>query len=90
EIDEAVYGKGKKRHIPELEILSQHLARKGAVINELKPLLVKQLKDNQQYELFEELEMPLSIVLGKMEMNGISVDKNELTEMGEKLTATLE
>ncbi|MBU9721153.1 MULTISPECIES: DNA polymerase I [Bacillaceae] len=89
ETDEAVYGKGKKRHIPAVEVLSQHLARKAASISELKEKLETELKDNHQYELFKELEMPLSIVLGKMERNGVAVDKNELVEMGEKLTATL-
>ncbi|MBU9714182.1 DNA polymerase I [Bacillus tamaricis] len=85
ESDEVFYGKGKKRHIPEGSALAQHLARKAASINELKPKLEEQLKQNDQYELFEELEMPLSIVLGNMEMNGVSVDKEELEQMGEKL-----
>ncbi|MDG5786970.1 DNA polymerase I [Evansella sp. AB-P1] len=88
--DENVYGKGKKRKIPEEKILAQHLIRKAIAIHELKNDLEKKLEINNQYKLFEELEMPLSIVLGRMERNGVSVDKQELKEMGEVLSEKLQ
>ncbi|SDZ54316.1 DNA polymerase I [Evansella caseinilytica] len=84
--DEVVYGKGKKRQVPAEAELAQHLIRKAVAVNALKADLEQALQDNEQYELFKELEMPLSIILGQMEMNGIAVDKNELVEMGKILT----
>ncbi|ADU31456.1 DNA polymerase I [Evansella cellulosilytica] len=87
--DEAVYGKGKKRQVPEEEIVAQHLVRKAAAINVLKEELESELKENEQFELFKDLEMPLSIVLGHMEMNGISINKEELLQMGETLSDKL-
>nr|WP_078595068.1 DNA polymerase I [Evansella clarkii] len=83
--DEAVYGKGKKQQIPEESVLAQHLVRKAAAIRELKTNLEKQLQDNEQFDLFNDLEMPLSVILGKMEMNGVSIDTEELKEMGSSL-----
>ncbi|MDQ0255056.1 DNA polymerase-1 [Evansella vedderi] len=88
--DEFFYGKGKKRHIPDQSDLAQHLVRKASIINDVKADLEKELKDNKQYELFKELEMPLSIILGTMEMTGVAVDKDELREMGSQLGEKLE
>ncbi|MFA9558711.1 DNA polymerase I [Evansella sp. AB-rgal1] len=88
--DEAVYGKGKKRSVPEEGILAQHLVRKAAAIKDAKEDLEQELKKNDQYALFEELELPLSIVLGMMEMNGVSIDKQELIDMGTNLGEKLQ
>ncbi|WP_416151470.1 DNA polymerase I [Salipaludibacillus sp. HK11] len=88
--DEVMYGKGKKRHIPEEHVLAQHIARKAAAILDLKDELDKELTENRQQELFENLEMPLSIILGRMEMNGVSIDQAELKDMGESLVQRLE
>ncbi len=87
--DEVIYGKGKKQHIPEQSNLSQHLGRKVAAIFDLKEELENELIDNSQQELFENLEMPLSVILGRMEMNGVSVDQEELKKMGESLVERL-
>ncbi|WP_096189694.1 DNA polymerase I [Evansella halocellulosilytica] len=88
--DEAVYGKGKKRQVPTEEELSQHLGRKAAAVFDLKQSLEQELNDNEQYSLFSDLEMPLSVILGRMEMNGVSVDVNELKEMGDNLAEKLD
>ncbi|UCZ52250.1 DNA polymerase I [Bacillus shivajii] len=87
--DEAVYGKGKKRQIPAEEELAQHLGRKASAIYELKESLGEELKENEQDALFSELEMPLSVILGRMEMNGVAIDADELKEMGENLAEKL-
>ncbi|MCR6111617.1 DNA polymerase I [Bacillus sp. A301a_S52] len=90
QLDESVYGKGKKRHIPDVTILSQHLGRKAAALLELKDILYGELQRNDQLDLFEKLEMPLSVILGRMEMNGVAVDGNVLREMGKDLSHRLE
>nr|WP_276540999.1 DNA polymerase I [Salipaludibacillus agaradhaerens] len=90
QLDESVYGKGKKRHIPEVTILSQHLGRKATALLELKDVLYDELQRNDQLDLFEKLEMPLSVILGRMEMNGVAVDGDVLREMGKDLSQRLE
>ncbi|MGJ9382412.1 DNA polymerase I [Salipaludibacillus sp. CF4.18] len=87
--DEVIYGKGKKRQVPVNEILAQHIGRKAAAVLDLKHDLIKELQENEQQELFEQLEMPLSIILGHMEMNGVTIDKEELENMGEVLVGKL-
>jgi len=88
--DEAVYGKGVKRGIPAESQLAEHIARKAHVVYKLKDKLEEGLRKNEQYELFSELEMPLSEILADMEATGVKVDVNRLEEMGKELDAQLE
>ncbi|WLR50182.1 DNA polymerase I [Bacillus tianshenii] len=87
--DEAVYGKGAKRKVPERDVLAQHLTRKGEALFQLHERLIDELKKNEQYDLFKDLEMPLSIILGEMEATGVQVDVDRLKEMGEDLNQRL-
>ncbi|GAA0426190.1 DNA polymerase I [Virgibacillus salarius] len=79
--DEEVYGKGAKQKVPELDILAEHVARKANILFSLRDTMQQQLKDNEQYELFKELEMPLALILGEMEHTGVLVDADRLEEM---------
>ena len=47
--------------------------------------LYNELKKTGQLKLFEEIEMPLAMVLGDMELTGFLVDKNGLFNMSEEL-----
>jgi DNA polymerase-1 len=87
--DEVVYGKGAKLKVPEQDKLAEHLVRKADALYQLKPILESELKDNAQEELFRELEMPLSIILGRMETTGVKVDKEQLERMGVDLEGRL-
>lgn len=87
--DEVVYGKGAKQRIPELDKLAEHLVRKADALYQLKPVLEKELQENEQEKLYRELEMPLSVVLGRMETTGVKVDKKQLEQMGEDLEGRL-
>ncbi|MGO4888678.1 DNA polymerase I [Anaerobacillus sp. MEB173] len=87
--DEVIYGKGAKRAIPEESALAEHLVRKANALHELKNDFEQKLKENSQYTLFTELEMPLTIILGIMETTGVKVDVEELTEMGKDLDQKL-
>ena|SRR5690625_54535 len=88
--DEAIYGKGAKLALPEFDVLAEHVARKTSLIPILKKELEKELQENNQYELYQELEMPLAIILAKMEYQGIQVDIERLKNMGKELTERLE
>ncbi|WP_043934135.1 DNA polymerase I [Bacillus sp. EB01] len=87
--DDTFYGRGAKRKVPEQAELAGHLVRKGIAIRELKPLLEKDLRENGQYELFTELEMPLTLVLADMESTGVKVDLGQLKAMGKELLEKL-
>jgi DNA polymerase I len=87
--NEEVYGKGAKWNKPEQSSLADHVARKALAIWNVRPTLVEKLKENEQYELYNELELPLAKILGQMESEGITVQQATLEQMGEELTARL-
>lgn len=88
--DEAVYGKGAKRQIPDLQTLGDHLVRKAMAMDKLVPVLKNELEENHQQSLYYELEVPLASVLVEMEETGIKVSKETLDEIGKELNETLE
>ena len=87
--DESFYGKGAKRKVPETSKLAEHLVRKSLAMSDLRDKLEDELRENEQYELFEELEMPLSLILADMESCGIKVEQDRLQIMGKELTERL-
>jgi DNA polymerase-1 len=87
--DEAFYGKGVKRKVPETSVLAEQLVRKSIVMSQLKEVLEDKLISNEQYELFKELEMPLSLILADMESYGIKVERQRLENMGRELNERL-
>lgn len=76
--DETVYGKGAKKTMPSLENLNNHIAKKVVAIAKLKDEAITKLNSNNQYKLLEDIEIPLSRVLGNMEFSGMMIDNNEL------------
>src|SRR5699024_7455519 len=84
--EEAVYSKGAKKKVPELEVLAEHVVRKTSLLYELKPVISKSLAENNQEALIKELELPLALILGQMEHTGIKVDTDTLKEMDKELT----
>src|SRR5699024_5844340 len=87
--DEEVYGKGTKLKVPEQNELADHVIRKTKLLYELKDNIEEQLKENEQFDLFEDLELPLASILAEMEHIGVQVDVNRLKEMGTELKARL-
>ncbi|MFC3211912.1 DNA polymerase I [Planomicrobium okeanokoites] len=88
--NEQVYGKGAKKKVPDDAVLNEHIARKARAIWKVRDIIIKKLEDNQQFDLYDKLELPLASVLGKMESLGVKVDKAQLSDMGEELAAKLE
>lgn len=88
--DEVVYGKGAKKGLPEDdEVFFAHLARKIKAIQWLTPKLRDELKDKDQFDLYEKLEAPISSILAEMEITGITVDSQRLTEMKDEFAQRL-
>ena len=56
----------------------------------LKNELDERLNETGQKDLFNDIEMPLSLVLYEMEKTGISVDKSGLKKYGDELNISIE
>ncbi|MHA0857453.1 DNA polymerase I [Paenibacillus sp. CMAA1364] len=83
--EEEVFGKGAKYKVPDLDILSEHLARKSATILSIIPKQEEELATNEMLSLFHDLEMPLSRILADMEKQGIKVNSEGLQQLGKEL-----
>lgn len=89
--DEVVYGKGVKKGLPEDPmIFHEHLARKIKAIHTLQPTLTKDLQQKNQYDLFAEMELPLTKILAQMEITGITVNASRLQEMKQEFAVHLQ
>lgn len=89
--DERVYGKGVKKGLPiDENQLFEHLARKVKTIQQLVPKLRSELTEKNQLDLFQEMELPLSIVLAEMEIEGIKVEAQTLQEMKQEFAIRLQ
>lgn len=55
------------------------------VLFQLKDILETELKNNDLYSLFADMELPLVDVLFSMEQNGVRIDSAELAEFSKKL-----
>ena len=82
---EEVYGKGAKYHIPETDVYARYAVKKAVAMQTLMPKLNKTLRENDQYELFADIELSLASVLAEMEHTGILVDQDKLQELNENL-----
>ncbi|CQR48105.1 DNA polymerase I [Paraliobacillus sp. PM-2] len=88
--DEEVYGKGAKQKVPNQDQLADHIGRKTSILFALKAEIEKELEENQQLELLYELELPLALILGKMEARGVYIDKGQLETMKSELKTRLD
>ncbi|BAQ56927.1 DNA polymerase [Lactobacillus acetotolerans] len=88
--DLEVYGKGKSEHVPsDDKVLYSHLASKVVAIEKLKPLLLKKLKEHEQDDLFENIEIPTARVLSTMEISGIKVEASTLIQLQNEFAVRL-
>ena len=82
---EEIYGTEKrKKEITEIE-LKNILCKKVLPIYKEKENIINELKEQDEIELFEQIEMPLAYVLADMEYVGIRVDKEYLDKIGIEL-----
>ena len=80
ESDESVYGKTGKEALPFLETYSEHIAKKSFVLSIIHNLELKELEENEQLPLLNDIEIPFSRVLGDMEYQGLRVNEKALDE----------
>jgi len=71
----------KTNRIKEIEDACQNASN----IYKLKNILEEKLKEKKMFSLFEKIEIPLTEILGNMEIHGIKIDVCVLEEMAGKL-----
>ena len=72
------------------EDISKIVVSKTKFIYEIKDELLNKIKEENMQELYNEIEIPLTYVLGDMEYDGVVVDKDILNEMGNEIKIKLE
>ena len=86
---ETLYGTDKRPKEIEEEELKKICCLKAKFIYDTRERLLKELEENEETELFEKIEMPLSSVLADMEVTGIRVDRGYLEEIEKELEAQM-
>ncbi|MBR4351388.1 MAG: DNA polymerase I [Bacilli bacterium] len=84
------YAELKKDKNLTVEKIAEESVKKVKFIFDTKEDLVNKLKEEDQYKLFDDIEMKLAHVLASMEIEGIRVDSKVLDKIGEKLENRLE
>lgn len=59
-------------------------------IEKMYPVTMKLIEEQEEMQLFKNIEMPVASVLAKMQYNGIYINKEELTEFGKNLKEKIE
>ena len=72
------------------EKLKQDIALKSRFIFDQRDRAILDLKRDEMYDLFLNIEMPLAPVLADMEIEGVKVDKNILNEMKEEMKGKID
>lgn len=78
---EDLYGTDKRPKEVDEETLKEICCKKAKFIYTTRERLLKELAENEETELFEKIEMPLTRVLADMEITGIKVDTAYLGEI---------
>ena len=79
------YAELKKDKNLTVEKIVEESVKKAKFIFDTKEDLINKLKEENQYKLFNDIEMKLAHVLASMEIEGIRVDSKVLDKIGEKL-----
>jgi DNA polymerase-1 len=91
-IETLIGKKGKNqrsmRELEPKEILN-YAAEDADITLQLKEIFAVKLKESNNKALFNEIEIPLSKVLAKMEMHGVKLDIEVLSSFAEELDASL-
>ena len=85
-----IYGKNGKLTKPSLEEIAKVAISRAKYIYETKNFFEERLKDEELYDLFSNIEMPLTLVLADMEYTGVKVDTDKLSQMGEDIKIKLQ
>ncbi len=71
--------KVQKKQCQRMTNCAEHASRKARAVWELRPTIEEKLKENELFELYHELELPLAKILSKMEVTGVKTDLKDAT-----------
>ena len=89
-IDELIGPKGKnQKSMRDLtpQQVYEYAAEDADITLRLKNIFERELKEHKLEDLFYNIEMPLMPILAEMEMNGVRIDTNALSETSNILTS---
>lgn len=87
---ENIYGKFIHLNKPDENIIAKECVERAKFIYETKTFFEEKIKEKQLEYLYNEIELPLALVLADMEFEGVKVDSNVLKDMGEDIKIKLE
>lgn len=79
---EEVYGKKETYDLSNMEKVKQYAIDKCIYVHQVKPIIDKRLDEDQLTSLLYDIELPLAMILARVERNGFKVDRNRLEEIG--------
>ncbi len=79
---EEIYGKKSVYVIPDIELIAKYSIDKCNILDVLKEEIDQVLKANNQLDLLYNIEIPLALILGEVEMNGFKVNTSKLESVG--------
>ena len=88
--DITLFDNFKKEKNMSTEALADLTVKKAKFIYDIKDEFINKMKEEEQLELFSNIEMKLSSVLASMEIEGVRVDTKVLDEMGENINKKLD
>ena len=88
--DITLFDNFKKEKNMSTETLADLTVKKAKFIYDIKDEFINKMKEEEQLELFSNIEMKLSSVLASMEIEGVRVDTKVLDEMGENINKKLD
>ena len=88
--DITLFDNFKKEKNMSNEALADLTVKKAKFIYDIKDEFINKMKEEEQLELFSNIEMKLSFVLASMEIEGVRVDTKVLDEMGENINKKLD
>jgi DNA polymerase-1 len=89
-LTELLDNKGKKsarKHLADLPLdtAAAYAGKTSHIIFKAYPLLMKELRDQNQTELYNDIELPLANLLAEMETTGVKADREFLINFGKQL-----
>ena len=72
-----------------LEMRAKRCVMKAKFIYDVRDKLINDMKHEGVLDIYNDIEMPLSFVLGRMEYTGIRCDSNILDDMGKDITSRI-
>ena len=74
----------------ELNIIAERSVMKAKFIYDTREKFIKDMEREEVFNLYNQIELPLSITLGNMEIEGIRVDKNVLLSMKDDIKVKID